>query len=74
VCQILVGKSNQGGGGGLNMHGDIRKTYNSLENFTRRHYLGGRDVEETVMVILCKNITGMAGLIRLRSRSRGGLL
>lgn len=74
MCQILVGKSNQGGGGGLNMHGDMRKTYKSLENFTRRDYLGGRDVEETVMVILCKNVTRMDGLIRLRSRTRGGLL
>jgi hypothetical protein len=56
------------------MHGDMRKTYKSLENFTRRDFLGGRDVEETVMVILCKNVTRMAGLIRLRSRTRGGLL
>jgi hypothetical protein len=56
------------------MHGNTRKMYKSLENFTRRDYLGGRDVEETVMVILRKNVMRMAGLIQLRSRSRGGLL
>jgi len=56
------------------MHGDMRKTYKSLENLTRRDYLGGRDVKEAAMVILYKNVMRMAGLIRFRSRCRGGLL
>jgi hypothetical protein len=56
------------------MHGDLRKTCKILENLTRRDYLGGQDVKETVMVILHKIVMRMAGLIWFRSRSRGGLL